>query len=81
MKKLIIISTVCIALILSACSNSSNKSEQANSKEETTFHAIDTTQLTKGATYYQCEMHHEVTSDQPGSCPKCGMDLEKVVKQ
>lgn len=24
---------------------------------------------------YTCPMHAEVISDQPGSCPKCGMDL------
>jgi len=24
---------------------------------------------------YKCPMHPEVTSDKPGSCPKCGMDL------
>jgi len=26
---------------------------------------------------YQCPMHPEVTSDKPGKCPKCGMNLEK----
>jgi len=25
---------------------------------------------------YTCPMHPEVTSDKPGTCPKCGMDLE-----
>ncbi len=25
---------------------------------------------------YTCPMHPEVISDKPGSCPKCGMDLE-----
>lgn len=25
---------------------------------------------------YICPMHPEVISDKPGSCPKCGMDLE-----
>lgn len=25
---------------------------------------------------YTCPMHPEVTSDKPGECPKCGMDLE-----
>lgn len=25
---------------------------------------------------YTCPMHPEVTSDQPGKCPKCGMNLE-----
>ena len=24
---------------------------------------------------YRCPMHHEVTSDHPGTCPKCGMTL------
>jgi len=26
---------------------------------------------------YTCPMHSEVKSDQPGKCPKCGMNLEK----
>ena len=25
---------------------------------------------------YTCPMHPEVISDKPGTCPKCGMDLE-----
>jgi uncharacterized paraquat-inducible protein A len=24
---------------------------------------------------YTCSMHPEVSSDKPGKCPKCGMDL------
>ena len=31
------------------------------------------------AIIYTCPMHPEVTSDKPGKCPKCGMDL--VVKK
>ncbi|VAW22487.1 Lead, cadmium, zinc and mercury transporting ATPase; Copper-translocating P-type ATPase, partial [hydrothermal vent metagenome] len=30
------------------------------------------------AVQYTCPMHPEVVSDGPGSCPKCGMFLEKV---
>jgi len=30
------------------------------------------------ATQYVCPMHHDVTSDKPGMCPKCHMALEKV---
>ena len=28
---------------------------------------------------YHCPMHHEVSSDKPGKCPKCGMALVKKV--
>lgn len=31
----------------------------------------------EGATY-TCPMHPEVKSDKPGTCPKCGMNLEIV---
>ena len=30
------------------------------------------------AAKYVCPMHPEVTSDKPGKCPKCGMDLERT---
>lgn len=33
---------------------------------------------TKQATKYGCPMHPEVTSDKPGQCPKCGMNLQPV---
>lgn len=29
---------------------------------------------------YQCPMDPQVTSDKPGKCSKCGMDLELVKK-
>jgi hypothetical protein len=29
------------------------------------------------AAIYTCPMHPEVTSDRPGTCPKCGMALVK----
>jgi hypothetical protein len=37
----------------------------------------DSGHQTSGASVhkYTCEMHPEVTSDTPGKCPKCGMDL------
>lgn len=30
---------------------------------------------------YTCPMHPEILQDKPGSCPKCGMALEKIVTQ
>jgi P-type Cu+ transporter len=34
--------------------------------------------LQQPAAQYTCPMHPEVVSDQPGSCPKCGMALEPL---
>jgi len=31
-------------------------------------------------TQYTCPMHPEIVQDHPGSCPKCGMALEPIVK-
>jgi hypothetical protein len=35
----------------------------------------------KMAMNYSCPMHPEVTSDKPGKCSKCGMDLTKSKKE
>ena len=35
--------------------------------------------LTYHKEIYSCPMHQEVHLEHPGSCPKCGMRLEKVV--
>ena len=55
---------IALSLIVVSCGNNSseNKSTKAAIGKET----------------YSCPMHPEVTSDKPGKCPKCGMDLEKV---
>lgn len=33
------------------------------------------TEATKPKGKYYCTMHPEITSDKPGTCSKCGMDL------
>ena len=30
-----------------------------------------------GAAGYSCPMHPDITSDKPGTCSKCGMELEQ----
>jgi hypothetical protein len=68
MKKsiLIVVLAVSTASVFTACNNSKPKS---NTVESTTAEKV----------VYTCPMHPEVTSDKPGSCPKCGMDLVKQV--
>lgn len=40
--------------------------------------ASQTTKLKSQKGAYSCPMHPNVKSDNPGKCPKCGMDLKKV---
>ena len=32
----------------------------------------------KGMSMYACPMHKDITSDKPGKCTKCGMEMEKA---
>ncbi len=54
----------------------------SNDKTTTETTTVTTTADSTGtggavATTYTCPMHPEVTSNQPGQCPKCHMDLVK----
>lgn len=55
--------------LFTAC-NSGETNQKAAEK-------IETKQEVAGVTY-TCPMHPEVTSLEPGKCPKCGMNLEEV---
>ena len=81
MKKAIIFSATVLMLALSACSNSSTKSASAESTSSAQTFNSDTTKLKSGDTFYQCEMDPAVISDKPGTCPKCGMELETMIKK
>jgi len=65
---LLIVCLTAITFTLAACHSQEKKS--ANTEQNSA-----TAKIT-----YTCPMHPEVTSDKPGKCPKCGMDLvEKKV--
>ena len=51
------------------------KSAGHPAQAEKTGHSAHTTHKSVEPATYTCPMHPEVTSDSPGSCPKCGMDL------
>ncbi len=53
---------VTLSITLSACSSQDKKS--STTEQPKTEKAV-----------YTCPMHPEITSDKPGQCPKCGMDL------
>ena len=42
---------------------------------------MDTTRKQPAAIIYRCPMHPEETSDQPGHCAQCGMDLDPVAPE
>ncbi|MCO5946088.1 heavy metal-binding domain-containing protein [Mucilaginibacter flavidus] len=63
MKKLLtILALVALIFTVTACQNNSRAAAGGN------------TETKKKAKYY-CTMHPSITSDEPGTCPKCGMKL------
>lgn len=69
-KKILFAGWIFIASFVWACKNNENKSDAA--VVDSTAAAGDSSQVT----VYSCPMDTDVSSDQPGQCPKCGMDLE-----
>ncbi|PSR53417.1 hypothetical protein AHMF7605_07680 [Adhaeribacter arboris] len=61
---------------ITACNNANSS---RNATEQTTVKADSSGQAgSELAAVYSCSMHPEVTSNEPGKCSKCGMNLEKV---
>jgi len=81
MKKFILLITLGI-IMLGACKPTAktNDKDAKATVDSTQIFNLDTTALAAGTVYYQCPMDLEVISDKPGICPKCNMDLEKMVK-
>lgn len=75
MKTTFFAAIIALTFFAGACNSGGN-----NAKADAS-HPLDTTKLTKGASFYQCPMDPEITSDKEASCPKCGMDLTKVEKK
>jgi hypothetical protein len=54
-------------ITLLSCKGKENNNQAGNK---------DSIQNTSVKTEYTCPMHPDIVSDKPGTCPKCGMDLE-----
>lgn len=80
MKKIILLSLAVGTIVLGAC-NSATKNEEPTASSSAQNFTLDTMTVKSGDAFYQCTMDLEVLSDKAGSCPKCGMDLEKQIKK
>lgn len=79
MKKAILSAALFISILNFGCGSKGGNKEQGGVKLET---PADTSKLKTGDVFYQCDMHPEVVSIEPGKCPKCGeMELSKVSKK
>jgi hypothetical protein len=68
------------AATLALCSCGSSSTTEAKQEATPEIHSDSLMPLAEGEKYiYQCPMHPEEVSDKPGTCSKCGMDLEKVI--
>jgi hypothetical protein len=80
-KNTLILTCLAMAsIVFYACSDSAgSKADAAKTTDSTSSVKDSSTGNHLAATIYTCRMHPEVTSDKPGKCPVCGMDLvEKV---
>ncbi|WP_143822921.1 heavy metal-binding domain-containing protein [Mucilaginibacter sp. MD40] len=61
-RYILIVAVTALTLGFSACNSSAQKDAK-------------TIETAKPKGKYYCTMHPEITSDKPGTCSKCGMDL------
>jgi len=74
-KKIIFAALFIGGMAFISCKNSENKTDGSASDSVKTSGAAPADSSAHKAMYV-CPMHPEETSDKPGKCPKCGMDLE-----
>ncbi|HEX2393813.1 MAG TPA: heavy metal-binding domain-containing protein [Bacteroidales bacterium] len=69
MKKFRLIILVSAMIFAAACQSNTNRRGDTGSESR------DQSEQPIAKGNYTCPMHPEVTSDHPGECPKCGMEL------
>lgn len=69
MKNIKLLAIAFLVIVLAVAATYSIKTYSSASKIETANHSNNI------ADVFTCPMHPEVTQNEPGACPKCGMDL------
>ena len=84
MKKLFFLGLVLASLstTLSSCSDNKGTTETStasgtNATADSTAKPVGNPEPGVATETYTCTMHPEVIANEPGKCPKCGMDLVK----
>ena len=85
MKKILFLGLVFTSLAAATTSCSDKKSSTETTTTTSATATTDSTTATPGGNpgpgiateTYTCTMHPEVITNEPGKCPKCGMDLVK----
>lgn len=73
MEKLLVVALICMFSSISCCGAKAHHKTCCMGKEANHIMHEETAQ----AVVYTCPMHPEVHQTNPGSCPKCGMALQK----
>ena len=85
MKKILFLGLVFTSLAAATTSCADKKSSTETAATTSPTATADSTTATPGGNpgpgiateTYTCSMHPEVITNEPGKCPKCGMDLVK----
>lgn len=65
MKRILKAFSIVLILLLNACTNTEKSHHEHGEKSS----------LVVPKTIYSCPMHSEISSEKPGVCPECKMDL------
>ena len=71
--KMLLVAFAAASLAFAACNSSTETKSEA--KADSTAQPLAAGEKV----IYQCPMHPDEKSDKPAKCPKCGMDMERVV--
>lgn len=82
MKKLILMLSVCLTVVMVSCKETNKKTDADADTEMQLEHAADQADMALNVEY-QCPMDCEEgkTYEIAGTCPVCGMDLKEVEKE